>query len=87
MVDIDECPLWPILCLVEFYRFYEDHTAGHVFPADRRPCQLHTFRFTSASWDVAEGGCVYGEFDPFLEAAAVQRQGRDLEAFGWSQVV
>jgi len=71
MADINECPLWPFLCLVELHRLYEDYAPSYVFPANGRPSELHTFGSTFASRDVAEGGRVYGELDPFLEAAAV----------------
>lgn len=30
---------------------------------------------------------MHGEFDTFLEVVAVQRQGGNIESFGWTQAI
>lgn len=71
MVDVDECAVWPLLRLIEFYRLDSNDETCDVFPACGRSCQFYVVEFTSFAWDTTKGGGVYRELDAVLEAFAV----------------
>lgn len=51
MVDVDECFVWPLLRLVEFYRFDENDKTSAVFSTLRLSYELNRFKITLASRD------------------------------------
>jgi hypothetical protein len=87
MAYVDECTFWPLLRLVELHRFDTNYETCYVVPALGRSQKFYLGESPSASWDLTERSGVHGELDPFSEALALQREGRDIELVRWAQII
>ena len=71
MADTDECVVRPLLCLVEFHRFYENNKTGDVVSTVWLPYKFNTLEVTPSPWHSTPRGGVHGEFDPIPQVATL----------------
>lgn len=76
MDHFDAVPLWFVLRLAELRGLYPDHSTGGFFRTGWGSLSCRsTAPFT---WNPSRRGRLHREFDPFLEAASLQRQSWNL---------